>query len=75
MDNDKGTNNGVWQAMLPSFAVVHVDDVTNLLWIKKTFYGVKVNELVCTGLPLSRQYGIPWLFQTKIKLYRDSETI
>ena len=27
-----------------------------------------------TGLPLSRQYEIPWLFQTKIKLYRESET-
>ena len=30
----------------------------------------------CTlsGLPLSRQYGIPWLFQTKIRLYHESET-
>ena len=27
------------------------------------------------GLPLSKQHGIPWLFQTKIKLYRDPETI
>ena len=30
----------------------------------------------CTlsGLPLSRQYEIPWLFQTKIRLYHESET-
>ena len=30
----------------------------------------------CTlsGLPLSRQYEIPLLFQTKIRLYRESET-
>ena len=32
-------------------------------------------HLTFTGLPFSRQYEIPWLFQTTIKLSRELKTI